>query len=214
MRKTTGGRNLSVQMKIDQIIRSNRKTIALIVRRDGLLIVRAPHRVSNAQILRFVEEKTGWIQEKQAEARQRAAQKASKQFAGGEKFQFLGDEYPLEIASQGRASLCLDNGRFLMDKSALPRAKEIFAAWYKKQSRQVLEERVKLYAARYQLSYQKIKITSARTRWGSCSSNGTLCFTWRLVMAPLPVIDYVVVHELAHLLEKNHSKRFWDKVGR
>ncbi len=76
-----------------------------------------------------------------------------------------------------------------------------------------MEERVPGFAARYHLTYQRIKISSARTRWGSCSSRGTLSFTWRLVMAPLPVIDYVVIHELAHLIERNHSNRFWQQVG-
>jgi predicted metal-dependent hydrolase len=71
---------------------------------------------------------------------------------------------------------------------------------------------VNLYAAQYGLRYEKIRITSAQTRWGSCSPKGTLSFTWRLVMAPLEVIDYVVIHELAHLRVKNHSKTFWAEV--
>jgi len=77
---------------------------------------------------------------------------------------------------------------------------------------QVITERVQWYAAKHGLEYKQVKITSARTRWGSCNSRGTLSFSWRLVMAPVPVIDYVVVHELAHTVEKNHSKKFWAKV--
>ncbi len=199
-------------MKIDQIIRSHRTTIALIVRRDGKLIVRAPYRTPDAQILRFIEEKADWVRAKQAEAQERLAQAVSKEFISGEHFFYLGEPYPLEIISRAQPNLTLENGRFLLSQNALLRGKEVFTGWYKQQARQVLEERARDYAARYHLAYDRIKITSARTRWGSCSARGTLSFPWRLVMAPLPVIDYVVIHELAHLVEKNHSKRFWEKV--
>jgi predicted metal-dependent hydrolase len=195
------------------IIHSRRKTIALIVGRDGKLTVRAPYHAAHAQILAFIEEKAKWIREKQDKAQQRLSQSTAKQFTQGEEFLYLGQPYPLEIIDRARASLTLKDGQFLIPKTALPHAKEVFIEWYKKQARQVLSERARLYAARYNLSYQKIRITSARTRWGSCSTNGTLSFTWRLVMAPLPVIDYVVIHELAHLVERNHSKKFWDRVA-
>ncbi len=195
------------------IIHSHRKTIALIISRDGNLVVRAPYRASRAQILAFIEQKAGWIRAKQAEARRRLAQTPARQFVSGEKFLYLGNENPLTIVDHAQAALSLKDGLFLIQKNALPRAREVFIAWYKKRARRVLEERVVLYAARYHLDYKQIRITSARTRWGSCSARGTLSFTWRLVMAPLPVIDYVVVHELAHLIEKNHSKKFWAQVA-
>jgi hypothetical protein len=99
-----------------------------------------------------------------------------------------------------------------LPKSALPQAREHFTAWYKLQARQLIEERVRYFAARFGLHYSRVRITSARTRWGSCSSRGTLSFTWRLVMAPPAAIDYVVVHELAHLLVRNHSPAFWRKL--
>lgn len=203
-------------MKTDfsfKLIHSRRKTIALIVDRDGQLTVRAPFHAAYAQILAFIERKADWIRAKQAIAQQRQTQPLEKQFVRGETFLYLGSLYPLEIVDRARTSLALKNGRFEITKIALPRAKETFIGWYKKQARQILEERALLYAEQYNLNYERIKITSARTRWGSCSTLGTLSFTWRLVLAPLPVIDYVVVHELAHLVEKNHSKRFWDRVG-
>ena len=203
-------------MKIDipfDIIHSRRKTIALIIGQDGKLLVRAPYHASHAQILAFIEKKAGWIRAKQAQAQVRLDQTAAKQFTSGETFLYLGSAYPLVMIDRARVSLSLEADQFRLKKTALPRAKESFIAWYKKQARQVLEERVQRYAAHYNLTYQQIKISSARTRWGSCSSNGTLSFSWRLVMAPLPVIDYVVIHELAHLIEKNHSKNFWNQVA-
>ena len=90
----------------------------------------------------------------------------------------------------------------------------VFEKWYRARALQVLSERVNLLAARFGFRYEKLRITSARTRWGSCSSRGTLSFVWRLVMAPLEVIDYVVIHELTHLKIKNHSAQFWAEVAR
>ncbi len=202
-------------MQIDQIIRSSRKTIALIVQRDGKLLVRAPYSATNAQIMHFVNEKTDWIQKKQAQVQQRqAAAPVALQFVEGESFLYLGKLYPLHLNDQELPLLVLLNGQFNLAKSAQSHAKDIFIAWYKQQAHQVISERVTLFASQYNLtSWKQIRITSARTRWGSCSSSGTLSFTWRLVMAPLPALDYVVIHELAHLLEKNHSKRFWERVA-
>lgn len=100
-----------------------------------------------------------------------------------------------------------------MAKSALPKAEEAFIRWYKGQAVPVLLEHVLLCARRYGFTYPKIRISPARTRWGSCSSTGTLSFTYRLVMAPPEVIDYVVIHELAHTQVKNHSQTFWRRVG-
>lgn len=196
-----------------KIVRTARKTIALIVNAQGQLIVRAPKRVSNQQIWAFIEEKQDWITQKQAAAREKLARTETHGFAPGETFLYLGTGYPLEIVPATRPALSLVNGVFRLSKNAAPRALDAFTRWYRQQARLVLEERAKVLAAQHQLKYERIKISSARTRWGSCSSLGTLSFTWRLVMAPLPVIDYVVVHELAHLQEKNHSSRFWDKVA-
>jgi predicted metal-dependent hydrolase len=86
-------------------------------------------------------------------------------------------------------------------------------AWYRNQAKQVLTEQAARYACSTGLSYKKINITGAQKRWGSCSSSGNLNFSWRLVMAPMEVVEYVIVHELVHLREQNHSARFWKLVS-
>lgn len=197
----------------DKIVRSSRKTIALIVNQQGQLIVRAPKRVSSQRIWAFIEEKQDWITQKQAAAREKQSRTQGHTFAPGEIFLYLGEAYPLEIVPAARPALSLTNGAFRLANSAAPRAADAFTRWYRQQARDVLEQRVRVLAERYQLKFEKLRISGAKTRWGSCSSLGTLSFTWRLVMAPLPVIDYVVIHELAHLVEKNHSSRFWDQVA-
>ncbi len=200
-------------MKIDQIIRTKRKSIALIIKPDGRLVVRAPMRISDADIKHLVKQKERWIREKQKQVKDKSTQSKPKVYMDGEEFLYLGKSYQLKIVADLNPALVLSR-KFYLSRRALPKAESVFTEWYREQARAVISERVKLYAARHGFKYRKIRITSARTRWGSCSSMGNLNFTWRLVMAPPEVIDYVVVHELAHLRVNNHSKEFWKQVER
>jgi predicted metal-dependent hydrolase len=198
-------------VEIAQIIRSHRKTTALIVQRDGSLVVRAPLKVSDKAIARLVEKKVDWIRAKQAQVRETYLPYMPKEFVKGENFWYQGNIYKLEIVEIESPKLSL-NGSFRLSSTALPQARRVFEGWYRNQASIVLSERVRQYASSHGFTCKQIKITSARTRWGSCSSKGTLSFTWRLVMAPVPVIDYVVVHELVHLQVNNHSREFWNRV--
>ena len=196
------------------IIRTRRKTIALIVQRDGTLLVRAPLRTSERQILELVKEQAEWVRSRQEIARQRAAAAPAKAFVEGEDFWYLGQVYKLAIVDAARPLLALDEraGQFRLARAAQPGAAAVFEAWYRRQARRVFAGRVTAYARQSGLQPKKLRVGGARTRWGSCSSKGTLSFTWRLVMAPLAAIDYVVVHELCHLQVKNHSREFWARV--
>jgi predicted metal-dependent hydrolase len=197
---------------IDKLIRSNRKTIALIVQPDGTLTVRAPMRMPEARIREFVETHSDWISRARTKVR-KAVPVRPKSFNEGDKFPFLGQAYPLKIVPNQRARLVFDGQAFKLAKTALPKAEEAFIGWYKKQAAAFLAEWVPLRARKNGFHYKKIRISSARTRWGSCSSSGTLSFTYRLIMAPIQVVDYVIVHELVHTQVGNHSKIFWRRVG-
>jgi predicted metal-dependent hydrolase len=202
----------SMPISIDHLIHSKRKTVALIVQRDGSLTVRAPLRMSAKHIQEFVLSHAEWILEKQAQA-QAAPPASRKQYVDGETFLFLGKETPLTIISHQRSALTFHGERVHLANSRLANAKQAFIKWYKAQAMTLISKRVVFYASRDHFSYGKVRISSARTRWGSCSSSGTLSFTWRLIMAPPEVIDYVVVHELAHTQIKDHSRNFWDRVA-
>lgn len=194
-------------MKIDRLFRTRRKTVAIIVDEQGQLVVRAPRRLPQAQIQQFVDQHAERIAEQQALRR-------PKRFVDGELFWYLGVQYPLAVVDRdSRPKLYLAD-RFYLVKAAQSRARELFQAWYRVQAKSWLPERVDFYAGRMGLHYRKLRITSARTRWGSCSSKGDLNFTWRLLMAPPESVDYVVVHELAHLQVQNHSPDFWALVER
>jgi predicted metal-dependent hydrolase len=198
-------------VKIDQIIRTKRRTIALIIDQQGQLIVRAPLRASLKQIEQFVEQKAGWIQRKQALANAPSTRFTPKKYIEGEEFLYLGKPYRLAIGDDPRPPLRLAD-QFILYRSVRAQAERIFIDWYSLQAKGVIAERVQLFADRYGYVVRQVKISKAKTRWGSCSPNGNLNFSWRLVMAPMAVIDYVVVHELVHLREKSHARRFWAQV--
>ena len=198
-------------IKPDEIIRSKRKTIALIIERDGRLIVRAPLHARQEMITGFIQSKEKWISKKRAEIKTNYQPFITKKYHNGEGFWYLGKTYPLQIVEVEKPILDLD-GSFQLARKAVPKASLVFEQWYRQQARRVISERVLWYAKKTGFSYRQIRITSAQMRWGSCGARGTLNFSWRLVMAPLTVIDYVVVHELVHLKVRNHSQEFWTQV--
>jgi len=198
---------------VDEIIHSKRKTIAIIVHNDGRVVVRAPMRTPQRVIQAFVDSKREWIKEKRLLAARQVSPQVRK-FEDGEKFLLLGKELALRVAQSQRAAITMKDDQLFIAARALPAAQAALENWYKAHAGKELTGRVQFFAGRHGFHYEKIRVSSARTRWGSCSSRGVLSFTWRLVMAPLDVIDYVVVHELAHLKIKNHSAVFWAEVAR
>lgn len=200
------------QLKIDQIIRTNRKSFALEIKPDGKLIVRAPKTASDALIKSMVAKKADWIAKTQTRLAKQYPSLEPKTFTPGEKFYYLGEKYPLRFTKRQRPLLDLD-GAFYLSQGAQNRAKDLFIEWYREETRQITADLIQKYIEQYQFKVNRVRITSARTRWGSCSGKNNLNFTYRLSMAPLEVIDYVVVHELAHLKVRNHSKAFWKVVA-
>lgn len=206
-------------MLIDQLILSERKSITLTIESDGRLVVRAPVRLPQSDIQRFVDQHADWVREKRAylEAHPPAVKH---HFKSGEHFSYLGQPVRLELiprttSRQSLRYIPASDGKeavFEMVKTTQAQARELLASWYKQQARKVCSEKVVSIAKKYGFQYTRLRISSARTRWGSCSSKGTLSFTYRLVMLPPEIIDYVVIHELVHTVEHNHSARFWGRV--
>ena len=199
-----------MQIQIDKLIRSKRRTIALIIERDGSFTVRAPMRAPHSTIESFIKQKEDWIT--RTRKKMKSTQPTTgKKYIDGEKFPFLGSFFDLKLVGPQRPSLRFESG-FTLSRTAQIKGEQVFVRWYKARAFETISERVEKYSQQYGFTPKQVKISSAKTRWGSYSPNGTLNFTWRLVMAPLDVIDYVVVHELAHLRVKNHSSKFWKVV--
>jgi predicted metal-dependent hydrolase len=198
--------------RIDRIIHSKRRTFSIEIERDGSLTVRAPKRASMRSIREIVDRKRAWIERKQQQVRGGCARTYPREFKAGEEFLYLGHPFKLQVDGDSYSPLSFSNRNFILSTHHKERARELFTAWYREQARSVISESAEHYSTISGIRYDRVKITNARKRWGSCSTKGNLCFSWRLIMAPLEVIDYVVVHELAHIEHKDHSRKFWGKV--
>jgi predicted metal-dependent hydrolase len=193
------------------LTRTRRKTAAIYVR-DGEVEVRAPLRMPRYEIERFLAEKERWIIKKLAETRARAAQRESFTIGYGDTVPCMGRDCPI-VARAGRR-FGFDGACFYMPPGlAAEDIKYLCIETYRLIAKRELAKRVEHYAPLLGASPRAVKINGAASRWGSCSSLGNLNFSWRLMMAEAAVSDYVVVHELAHLKEMNHSPRFWALVA-
>ena len=162
-----------MQIEIDKLIRSQRRTMAIEVNKQAELVVRVPNRISDRKINMFLWRSRSWIVRTQAEARAKIEQA-------------------------------------VLQRASDPRDEE----WYRQRATEIIPERVCYYASELGLEYARVRISSAKRIWGSCSAKNSLSFSWRLAMAPVEIIDYIVVHELTHIVHKNHGKLFWRRVAK
>ena len=196
---------------VDKIIRSKRKSVSLHVDNSGEVIVKAPLLMPKIFIDRFVHKNSAWIEKHQAKTQQRLAECPPHDFIPGDKFYFLGEEYELQFREQAPKSIVLE-GAFVTRPADVNIVKKRLSKWYRNEAYFYLTERLAMYAEKYNLPYNNLKITSAERRWGSCTSAGNINFPWRIMMCPEKYIHYVIAHEMAHLLQLNHSQRFWREV--
>jgi predicted metal-dependent hydrolase len=182
-----------------------------VVTADATLIVRAPRRTSLEYILDLIEKKKDWIVAKQKEAIARGGGRRPKKFIDGEEFLYLGKPYHLRIEDCKSIKIVEDEDTILFPRKFLTDPTKKMVTWYKKMALITIDTEARRWIEVMHVNYTSLKITSAKTRWGSCSGTN-INFTWRLIMAPLEAVEYVVVHELAHIHEKNHGRRFWESV--
>ena len=187
--------------------RGARKTILIRVTPECKVEVLAPRRVSGAFIDGFVESKREWILKslavKEELLRQREAYRMDSLF-------FLGVKYPVKL--ERGEQVVFDGNRFLVPQCGLEEQRMLIKKWYKWQGLGILKKRVEYWASIMAAQYAGVRITDARTRWGSCSGKNGLNFSWRLLFASGKAVDSVVIHELAHTKIHAHSKEFWEIV--
>lgn len=194
------------------LTRSNRKTIALYVR-DGAVEVRAPLKAPKRDIDKFVASKEKWITDKLAASNERQEQRKKFTLTYEDSVVYKGSKYPLSAKPGNRVGF--DDKRFYIPPDLTPeQIKHACVQIYRMLAKHDLTNKVFDFAKQMSVTPAAVKINGAKTRWGSCSGKKSLNFSWRLIMADNDVIDYVVVHELAHITEMNHSVRFWAIVER
>lgn len=198
--------------------RSRRKSIGFAVGPEGL-VVRAPAWVPLREVEAAVQGKATWILAKLQQMRERASQPLTppQAWVHGADLPYLGGTVRLCVQARGQMP-DVPAGVQALPLSLPPEAsatqvREAAEAWFKQKARALFEARLQHFALQLGVQYQRLSLSSARTRWGSARSDGHIRLNWRLVHLPLAQIDYVVVHELAHLRVMDHSPRFWDTVG-
>lgn len=189
-----------------------RKTLSLQVLPEGTVLVQAPRHTPRREIDDFFRRKQPWIARKRRE--QAARRPHVRRIAAGETFLYLGLPYPLEIVppSNRVEPLVFTGQTFRLHETYVRIGKSLFIRWYRHRAITYLTGRVTVLSPRLGVLPRGLRIGQARHRWGSCSPENRLSFPWRLIMAPPDVIDYVVVHELAHIREKSHAPAFWALV--
>lgn len=198
-------------MELDYTITySQRKKLTITVERDRSIVVMAPIGTSPERIREVVESRRLWIYEKLRHP-QKYDPSPRKEFVSGETVLYLGRNYRLEIQKGSEESIRFI-GRFIVTGISPDRAAKLFREWYVGKAKKKIIPRAKLHARNLGVLFNKVMVSELKYRWGSCTPHDSLNFNWKLIKAPMSVIDYVIVHELAHLMEQNHTARFWNIV--
>ncbi len=188
-----------------KIIHSKRRSIALVIDNNGDLIVRAPLKCTDESIISFILKKQKWIIEKRTQIQNSNYKIIS--YKDGDIVPILGKDYIIKLIDIKKIGF--EENTILLPTLNPERSLKRYLI---NLAVQKISERVKYYSANFNFHYRQITITSAKTRWGSCGYNNGINFTYKLIMCPIEVVDYIVVHELCHTVEKNHSKKFWARV--
>ncbi|MDP4180105.1 MAG: SprT family zinc-dependent metalloprotease [Bacillota bacterium] len=196
---------------------SKAKNIRLVIDQNGLRIVK-PKRVGTGEVDRVIKEKAEWVYKHFNEFQERRAKIPVRKWESGESVLYLGEKYIISIKEHNKNTVSVGfNGvlfEMLIDSKIYGEERRViiesaFKKWYKKAAYKIFDERLKYFCGITGMKYDSMRIKEQKTRWGSCSGKGNLNFNWKLIMAPLWVIDYVILHEVCHLKHLNHSKDFW-----
>ncbi len=201
-----------------RLVRSKRRSIGFLIDEDGLRIT-APKWVTIAEIENAIREKQRWIFTKLSERRERSARRLQPhmQWCDGATLPYLGNDVTLRILASQAAGINYDTETRELTVSLPPDAgeqqlKDRVQGWLQLEAKRIFAERLPVYAEKLGVTYQSFSLSSATTQWGACTVEGRIRLNWRLIHFALPMIDYVIAHELSHLREMNHSPRFWATV--
>ena len=173
------------------------------------MVVRAPEYLTEKKIHEIVQTKRQWIKEKLSHAQKYPVVPESKEFVSGETLMYLGKNYQLLVEDEDFEGIKF-NRRFSISKTNQAYANELFKKWYLKQALLKIEPLAIRYAKNLGVEYNTCKTSEMKYRWGSCTPANNIIFNWRIIKAPMHVLEYLVAHELVHLIESNHTPKFWN----
>lgn len=191
-----------------------RRTLGVSVGRRGELCVYAPNTTAEPEISAWVRRKLLWVHRKLALKSKRAAKRLTPEYVTGESFKYLGRTYRLQVVKVQREPLRFEGSTFLLRRDARQKAEQHFRAWYSHRGLDWIKTRVRQIIPRVGIAPAKVVVSDLGYRWGSCSRNGAVRFHWKLFQLPVRLVDYVIVHELAHLATPHHGPDFWASVER
>lgn len=191
-----------------------RKTVSIYVERDGSVTVRVPDHLAGAEIEALLEKKRAWIYRAMAEWEDLNGSRVEREFVNGESFPYLGRSYRLKWVDEQEVPLQLKGGYFLLRRDAKTASNPAaaFRAFYREKGRQRIPERLQYFAGQLGVEVKSVRVMELKNRWASLSAKGNLNVHWRCMMAPARVLDYILVHELAHAVVPSHSDAFWREV--
>jgi len=194
---------------IDEIKYSKRKTLAIEVKAGGKVLVRAPKGSSQVRIERFVQAKAAWILAAKAKMSKIEAPR-TQEYHDGATILLFGNAYPLHFVKNQKTALAFSFDQGLsIQESRRSDAQNLLIAFYRQETRKLASHFINQYASKWNLDVKSLRISSAKTRWGSCSGKNSINISYRLAMTPMAAFEYVIVHELAHTVHHNHSAEFW-----
>ena len=201
-----------IEITIEKTIR--RKTVSIFIERDGSVRVLAPVTLSDEKIEDSIRAKEYQIFVKLAKWKELNHGKISREFVNGQSFLLFGRNYRLAIVENQEEPLKIKGGYFLLDKKNLAKADKVFKEFYKDKAKQKITERLKLISEKFQEKPSSVKVLELQNRWASWTPKNGLNFHWKCAMAPVPVIDYIITHEMIHLKYPNHSSDFWNELDK
>jgi predicted metal-dependent hydrolase len=191
-----------------------RRALEITVDRGGELILSAPPDVADVTLRDFVQRKRMWVYKQLARKEALSRTTQPKVFVEGEDFTYLGRTYRLRLVDECDVAVKLQGGRFVMPKALASTGREHLIRWYCERARPWLWAKVQDYASRMEVTPAGIRVQDLGYRWGSCGKGALLYFHWKTILLPARIAEYVVVHEMAHLLEQHHTPEFWRRVER
>jgi predicted metal-dependent hydrolase len=197
-----------------KITKSRRKTISIYVERDGSVVALVPEHLSEDEVAGIIKTKEYQIHRNLAQWTQLNEAKVEREYVNGQSFLYLGRNYRLQLVEEKLGEVVLKNGYFLLSKQEKLKAKDLFINLYKEKLKEKITPIIARYKAQMNVEPIDVKIMELQNRWASCTIKGNLNFHWKCAMAPIDVLNYIVVHELAHLIHPNHSSEFWNTVDK